>query len=139
MKQNASTTLATSLILFLGMCSPASAYRDYFTQEQKARLAGIQTVYLDAIVLTDKGAGNADGIREVVMRRMGELGYVVTADSGAPHDVLLRVKCEQRKTWEGTASAGGDNDLPDAPSRLWKGPACQLNYDLGGMKVKWQK
>jgi hypothetical protein len=53
--------------------------------------------------------------------------------------VLFRVKCEQRKTWEGTAASGGDNDLPDAPSRLWKGPACQLSYVLGGMKVKWQK
>jgi HEAT repeat protein len=49
------------------------------------------------------------------------------------------VKCEQRKTWEGTAASGGDNDLPDAPSRLWKGPACQLTYALGGMKIKWQK
>ncbi|HVG02270.1 MAG TPA: HEAT repeat domain-containing protein, partial [Nitrospira sp.] len=48
-------------------------------------------------------------------------------------------KCEQHKTWEGTASAGGDNDLPDAPSRLWKGPACQLTYNLGAIKVKWQK
>src|SRR5688572_31578280 len=24
-------------------------------------------------------------------------------------------------------------------SRLWKGPACQLTYILGGMKIKWQK
>jgi hypothetical protein len=28
---------------------------------------------------------------------------------------------------------------PDAPSRIWKGPACQLNYFLGGTKIKWQK
>jgi hypothetical protein len=49
------------------------------------------------------------------------------------------VKCEQRKTWEGTTAAGGDADLPDAPSRLWKGPACQLTYLLGEMKVKWQR
>lgn len=139
MKQSASITAVTFLILVLGMLSSAWAYRDYFTQEQKVQLGKIQTVYVDAIALTDKGPGNADSIREIVMRRMGELGYAVTADSGKPHDVLLRVKCEQRKTWEGTASAGGDNDLPDAPSRLWKGPACQLSYDLGGMKVKWQK
>ena len=104
MKRSASI-VATSLILVFGMLSSAWAYRDYFTQEQKALLGRIQTVFVDAIVLTDKGAGNADGIREVVMRRMGELGYAVTADSGKPHDVLLRVKCEQRKTWEGTASA----------------------------------
>jgi HEAT repeat protein len=70
---------------------------------------------------------------------MGELGYSAVSDSRLPHDVVVRVKCEQRKTWEGTASAGGDNDLPDAPSRLWKGPACQITYALGGMKIKWQK
>ena len=139
MKRSCVTAAAIFLILLSGMFSSAWAYRDYFTQEQKAQLARIQTVLVDAIALTDKGAGNADGIREVVMRRMGELGYAVSADPGSPHDVLVRVKCEQRKTWEGTASAGGDNDLPDAPLRLWKGPACQLTYDLGGMKVKWQK
>ena len=139
MTRSASTTAAAFLILILGTVSSAWAYRDYFSEAQKAQLGKIQTVLVEAIALTDKGAGNVDGIREVVMRRMGELGYAVTADPRSPHDVLVRVKCEQRKTWEGTAAAGGDNDLPDAPSRLWKGPACQLSYDLGGMKIKWQK
>ncbi len=131
---------ATALfILFLGSFSSGWAYRDYFTEEQKAQLARIHTVLVEAIALTDKGAGNAEAIKDVVVRRMGELGYVVMSDPAHAHDVVLRVKCEQRKTWEGTASAGGDNDLPDAPSRLWKGPACQLTYVLGGMKIKWQK
>ena len=53
--------------------------------------------------------------------------------------LVFKVKCEQRKTWEGTTAAGGDADLPDAPSRLWKGPACQMTYLLGDLKVKWQK
>ena len=139
MKLSVSAVSAASLLVLCGMYSSVWAYRDYFTQEQKAQLERIQTVFVDVIVLTDKGTGTPDSIRDVVMRRMGELGYAVSADPGIPHDVLVRVKCEQRKTWEGTASAGGDNDLPDAPSRLWKGPACQLTYDLGGMKVKWQK
>jgi hypothetical protein len=60
-------------------------------------------------------------------------------DGTKPHDVVFRIKCEQRKTWEGTTAAGGDADLPDAPSRLWKGPACQLTYLLGGMRIKWQR
>jgi hypothetical protein len=115
------------------------AYRDYFTSEQKAQLAKIQDVALDVIALTDKGSVDATAIGDVVARRMSELGYNIVRDPSKPADVIFKVKCEQRKTWEGTTSAGGDADLPDAPSRLWKGPACQLTYVLGGLKIKWQK
>ena len=118
---------------------PSWAYRDYFTPEQKALLDKIQTLRIEAIALTDQGAGDAASIAELVARRMGELGYTVVGEAGKPHDVVIKVKCEQRKTWEGTTASGGDVDLPDAPSRLWKGPACQMTYLLGNMKVKWQK
>ncbi len=130
-----------SFVLFLSVAvaSSASAYREYFTAEQKAQLAKIQTVLVEVIVLADKGSMDPTSIAEVVSGRMAELGYTTLRDPAKPHDVVLRVKCEQRKTWEGTTSAGGDADLPDAPSRLWKGPACQLTYVLGGIKVKWQK
>ena len=128
------------LFIFLAVLpGPVWAYRDYFTVEQKAQLAKIQTVLVDAIALTDKGAIDAKPITEVTSRRLQELGYTIVQDRAKPHDVLFKVKCEQRKTWEGTTTAGGDADLPDAPSRLWKGPACQLNYLLGTMKINWQK
>jgi hypothetical protein len=128
------------LMAFVGMWSESAwAYREYFTAEQKAQLAKIQTVRVEALALTDKGRTDAAPIAEVVSRRLKELNYAVTQDPNSPHDVTFRVKCEQRKTWEGTTAAGGDADLPDAPSRLWKGPACQLSYLLGGMKIKWQK
>jgi hypothetical protein len=131
------STLAFSVVAF---SSPlAWAYRDYFTLEQKALLDKIQTVRIEAIALTDKGAVNAAPIAELVARRIGELGYTVVGEAGTPPDVVIKIKCEQRKTWEGTTAAGGDADLPDAPSRLWKGPACQMTYLLGNMKVKWQK
>ncbi len=115
------------------------AYRDYFTPEQKEQLSKIQTVLVETVALTDKGAVDAGAIQTVVADRMSELGYTVTTDAAKPSDVVLKVKCEQRKTWEGTTASGGDADLPDSPSRVWKGPACQLTYVLGGMKIKWQK
>ena len=139
MKRQSVTAAVGCLILLCGFPLSAGAYRDYFTDAQKKELGAIQTVLVEALALTDKGAGNSGGILDVAMKRMGELGYAAVSDPRAVHDVVVRVKCEQRKTWEGTASAGGDNDLPDAPSRLWKGPACQITYALGGMKIKWQK
>jgi len=132
--------LSTLAFTVVALSSPPSwAYRDYFTPEQKALLDKIQAVRIEAIALTDKGAVDAAPIAELVARRIGELGYTVVQEAGKPHDAVFKVKCEQRKTWEGTTTTGGDADLPDAPSRLWKGPACQMTYLLGDMKVKWQK
>ncbi|MDH4188311.1 MAG: HEAT repeat domain-containing protein, partial [Nitrospira sp.] len=125
--------------LWILLPDPAWAYRDYLTSEQKTQLAKIQTVLIDALALTDKGAADAGPIAEIASRGLRELAYTVVQDRTKPHDAVFKVKCEQRKTWEGTTAAGGDADLPDAPSRLWKGPACQLTYFLGEMKIKWQK
>lgn len=132
-------TIAIVISLFIFSQETSWAYRDYFTTEQKGQLAKIQTVLVEAVALTDKGAVDAGPIRAMVVSRLSELGYTVITDGSKPYDVMFKVKCEQRKTWEGTATAGGDADLPDSPSRVWKGPACQLNYTLGGMKIKWQK
>ena len=115
------------------------AYREYFTPQQKEQLEKIQTVMVEAIALTDKGAGDAIPFRDVASQRLAELGYAIVTEDSKPHDVVFKVKCEQRKTWEGTTAMGGDADLLDSPSRVWKGPACQLSYLLGGMKIKWQK
>lgn len=131
--------LFTALTLTMAQAGPGWAYRDYFSVEQKAQLGKIQTVLVEAIALTDKGATDAGPIAEVVSRRLAELGYTIVRDNTKAHDVVFKAKCEQRKTWEGTTPSGGDADLPDAPSRLWKGPACQLNYVLGAMKIRWQK
>ena len=121
------------------LASPGLAYREYFTPEQRVQLEKIQTVFVDVLALTDKGTTDSAPLVDTVAQRLAEAGYKAVRSSEQAHDVVLRVKCEQRKTWEGTAVTGGDADLPDAPSRLWKGPACQLTYLLGGMKIKWQK
>ncbi len=118
---------------------PSWAYRDSFTTEQKAQLVKIQVVLVDAIVLTDTGARDTAPLADIITRRMGALGYTMVRDQTSPHDVTVKIKCEQRKTWEGTTPTGGDADVPDAPLRLWKGPACQMTYRLGDIKVKWQR
>jgi len=132
--------VVSAAVLGLGLAAdPSWASREYFTLEQKDQLAKVQTVLVEVLALTDKGPTDATPLSEVVVRRLAELGYTVVTSDAKPHEVAFKVKCEQRKTWEGTSTMGSDADLPDSPSRTWKGPACQLTYVLGGTKIKWQK
>src|SRR6185436_16537078 len=98
------TMTAIVILLFIFSQEASWAYRDYFTPEQKSQLAKIQTVLVDAVALTDKGAVDAGPIRAMVVSRLTELGYTLITDGSKPYDVLFKVKCEQRKTWEGTAT-----------------------------------
>jgi HEAT repeat protein len=63
----------------------------------------------------------------------------VTTDRSQPHDVEVKVKCEEQKTLTGTTPTGGDVDLSDAPDRLWKGPACLITYLLKQNDLQWKK
>lgn len=134
--------LALTLAAFacgLTVSSEALARRTYMTPEQQEHLKQVQTVLVQVIALTEKGRGDAEPLTQVVKSRMEEIGYHVVTDRSKPHDVTVKVKCEERKTWEGTTPEGGDADLPDSPSRLWKGPACQLTYSLSGQEMGWRK
>jgi len=124
-------------LLFGG--DPAWARREALTSEQKQQLQQINRILLDVIALTDRGPVDATPFRDLVAKRLGELGYAIVSDGNQPHDVVLKVKCEQRKVWEGTMASGGDADLPDSPLRTWKGPACQLTYLLAGKSTQWKK
>lgn len=117
----------------------SDARREIKTPRQKERLAKAERVLVDVLALTDKGEVDAVTITEIVTRRMKQLGYHIVMDRSADYDVIFRVKCEQRKIWEGTGTSGGDADVPDSPSRVWKGPACQLTYLLSGKKLGWHK
>ena len=88
---------------------------------------------------SDKGSVDAGPLVEVAANRMKEFGYTPVTDPTQPHDVELKIKCEQKKTWEGTTTMGSDADLPDAPSASGKGPACQLGYLSNGKKMAWRK
>ncbi|MDF0643771.1 MAG: HEAT repeat domain-containing protein [Nitrospira sp.] len=118
---------------------PSWARRESFTEQQKQQVKKIDRVLLEVIALTDKGPADTAPFQDLISKRLREFGYTVVTDPARPHDVLVQVKCEQRKTWEGTTKMGSDADLPDSPSRLWKGPACQLIYFLDGKRMGWHK
>ena len=79
----------TILLLLLTILAPSAwAYREYFTAEQKAQLEKIQTVMVETIALTDKGAVDSGPITESVARRLGELGYTVVLDGAMREDLV---------------------------------------------------
>jgi hypothetical protein len=128
-----------SLLWCLLLTPDGWARREALNDQQKQQLLHIDRILLDVVVLTDQGQGDAAPFRDLVAKRLGELGYSIVSDPSRAHDAVFKVKCEQRKTWEGTTSMGSDADLPDSPSRLWKGPACQLTYLLDGKNTGWRK
>ncbi len=131
-------TLTILAALFL-VSDVSWARRDALTAEQKNQLERIDRVLIEVLALSDKGAVDPGPLVEVVANRMKEFGYTTVTDPAQPHDVELKIKCELRKTWEGSTTMGSDADLPDSPSRIWKGPACQLGYFLNGKKMAWRK
>ena len=132
-------------LLLCGICvmglltAEAEARRASLTEAERQALEKIQKVHVQALVLTDQGQEDAAAVRDLVGKKMEEFGYEIVKEPTEPSDAVFRVKCEQRKTWEGTVAAGGDADLPDSPSRIWKGPACQLRYLLDGKPMAWAK
>lgn len=134
--------LASLLLLTLALSGTAtdrvSAHREVFTPEEKDRLKTAERIHLDALALTVHGAVDAGAIAATAAARLEAVGYRVVRDPAQPHDVTVKVKCEERKVWEGTVVSGGDADQPDAASRLWNGPACQITYRIGTHAADWR-
>lgn len=133
---------ALLLLLTLGLSGAlldqTQAHREIFTPEEKEQLKAAERIRLEALALTDHGPTDASGIAAVATSRLKALGYTLITDPTEPHDVTVKVKCEERKVWEGTATSGGDADLLDAASRLWKGPACQITYRINNHSSDWR-
>jgi len=127
-----------SLMWCFGVTS-GEARRIHLTAEQKAQLEKAQTVVVEVLALTEKGAHDASPLIATVKERLQDMGYTVTTDRAQPHDVEVKVKCEEQKTLTGTSPTGGDVDLADAPDRLWTGPACLLTYFLNQTDLQWKK
>lgn len=123
----------------MAMTDMAEARRESLSPEQRGAFAKIDRILIESLALTDQGQVDAKPIEAIVGRRLKELGFTPVTDATQAHDAHLRVKCEQRKVWEGTIRSGGDADLPDSPSRTWKGPACQFRYLVNNKPMSWAK
>lgn len=131
--------VAVGLSLSMLMAEDVSyARKELLTQEEKERLHQIERVQLDSLILTSKGSSDTAPLTAAATARLTQLGYRVISESGQPADATVKIKCEERKTWEGTGHSGGDADMVDAAARLWKGPACQISYRIDGHVSDWR-
>lgn len=135
--------IALTLLFFgstiaVGIPDMTHARKELLTTGEKDLLHHAEQIHIDALALTGHGPLDASGVTRAVAARLERLGYRTVADGAQPHDVTVKVKCEELKTWEGTGRSGGDADMVDAAARLWKGPACQLSYRFGTRWADWR-
>jgi len=109
------------------------------TPDQKEYLRNAQDIRVQTLALTEKGAVDSSAIQHVISERLHTIGLTVVDTSTKPHVVMLKVKCEERRSSVSMTTIGGDADQPGAPSRLWKGPACQLTYSIDGQIGSWRQ
>lgn len=128
-------------LVLLGTCyvpQHVSAERILFNPQQKAQLQRVKTIFIKALAMTEKGMVDPTLIGKAASERLSTTGFTVITARSEPHDVILKVKCEERKSWKGVRKSDGEIQQPGAPSRSWKGPACQLSYVFDGRKGPWQ-
>jgi hypothetical protein len=107
--------------------------------EEKTHLKQAQEISLQTVALTEKGLVDSQEIRHVVSKRLQIFGYTIIKEDEKSHDVVVKVKCEERKTRTGPSTYGGDADSLYSPSPSWKGPACQITFGLNGEQFAWRK
>jgi len=129
--------LIGTLLIWL-MPDIGHARKELLTQEEKDQQAKAERIFLEALALTGHGPTDTAPLVTAAAARLAQLGYHASADPAQPHDVTVKIKCEELKTWEGTGRSGGDADMVDAAVRLWKGPACQISYRFGPRWADWR-
>ena len=131
--------LISLVLLGTGYVAPhVSAERILFNPQQKAQLQRVETIFVKTVALTEKGLVDPTLIETAAADRLTATGFTVITAESKPHDVVLKVRCDERKPWAGIRKSDGEIQQPGAPSRNWKGPACQLSYFFDGQKGPWQ-
>jgi len=126
------------LTALAGLPDLSHGRRELLSQEEKAQLKAAKRIYLRALAITDRGTTDPAAVTTAAESRLKGMGYTVTTDESQLHDVMVKVKCEEHKVWEGTVTSGGDADQLNPASRLWKGPACQITYRTATAKPSWR-
>ena len=104
---------------------------------QAVPLEQVQRVLIETVALTEKGLQDSTSLRQVVTERLAQAGFTPLNEATKSYDVVVRVKCEERKTWTGLRKQRKSSDVLSTGSRLWKGPACRISYRHQGKTATW--
>jgi len=98
-------------------------------------LADAQTLLIEGVALTERGIQDPTPLIQTVGEQMRQIGFTIVSQVDQPHDAVVRVKCEERKTWTGPSQHRITG--PALTTRLWKGPACHVSYRYGDNRPNW--
>ena len=121
-------TIIGGLWWLLGTPATTSAKPQADTHTSDVSLNQVQNVFIETLALTERGLQDSTAIHQIVSERLAQTGYTPVSDLKSPHDIMVRVKCEERKTQTGPSKHRKGSHTSAAASRLWKGPACLFSH-----------
>lgn len=131
------TTIILGLGWVLGMSITVSAEPPAVTNHSAVPLEQVQHVLIETLALTEKGLQDSATLQQVVSERLAQVGFTPVSDANTPHDITVRVKCEEQKTSTRPSKHRKSSHPSAAASRLWKGPACHISYHQHGQPALW--
>ncbi len=130
-------TIILGLCWFLGVSITLSNAQPAVNTTPEVPLNEIQHVLITTLALTERGLQDSTGIHHVVSTRLEQAGFSPVADAKMPHDITVRVKCEERKSKTGPGKHRKGGHAMSSGSRLWQGPACLISYRQQGKPALW--
>lgn len=131
------TTIILGLGWVLGMSVIVSADPQAVTDSSAVSLEQVQHVLIETLALTERGLQDSTTLHQVVGERLAQAGFTPVSDANTPHDITVRVKCEEQKTWTGPSKYRRGSHPSASASRLWKGPACHISYHRQSQPAIW--
>jgi hypothetical protein len=130
-------TILFVLCVWMGMPAILSAEPQAPITPVAIPLEQIQEVWIEALALTERGLQDSTAIHQAVSERLAQAGFTPVPDGNRPHDITVRVKCEERKSRTGPSKHRKGGHPLSTASRLWKGPACAISYRHQGEPALW--
>lgn len=130
-----SVGMVAGIFCGLGFPLSAGAQQPQPVEHLVHPLAAAQVLLVESIALTERGRQDSPAILKTVTDKLSDAGFTVVSSPDQPHDVVVRVKCEERQKWTGPSKHRSISPAPT--SRLWKGPACHISYRHRDQSPPW--